>query len=334
MSVVRGRAGQHDAHAAADRGPSQGLQREISCPTVEEQAQCGAAHAPLGSRATLRTRHRQRQQGHREVDDRLVRGAQGDGRPDGEEAPSAAPHAERLDDDIVVGRTHDSRCQQTSRPKPRDLAGQVLHARRGRRRARVLYGARRVEHEHEPTDVTGQARRDRRDAPVVTRQRSANQVTLRGETTSGLVVLLRREQTRDRLGHGDERRLLGHLDQRQPRLGRGSDQRCGHGRVGQPDADTEPDDTCIHESTNVRRARSLLLGQAHPRGEQQLAALEERRRVLELAHGHPAHRAVEVISRGQHGEPEICPRGDVTQRWRHSAPCLRPNRPVVRSGQG
>ena len=58
----------------------------------------------------------------------------------------------------------------------------------------------------------------------------------------------------------------------------------------------------------------------HPGGEQELATLEERCGILELADRDPPHRLVEVGGAGAHHETEVGECGDVAQTRRHGEP--------------
>ena len=78
-----------------------------------------------------------------------------------------------------------------------------------------------------------------------------------------------------------------------PRRVRRRDQRGGDRGVGEPDAEAERGDAGVDQPADVGGAAPpASSGQPHPGREQQLAALEERGGVLELADRDPADRAV------------------------------------------
>ena len=221
--------------------------------------------------------------------------------------------------DVVVGAGHDGRGEQASRPQPRDLAREIRRARRSRRRARVHDAPRRVEHEGEAADVLGEARHDGRGAAVVGGERRADQVALRGEAARSLVVLLGGEQPRDRLGHRDERRLLGHLDAAAgPAFSAALTSAAGTSAWESPTPSPRRDDVGGDEPPDVRRARRGLLGRRIPvvrsssppsrKGAGSSSSLTATQRT---GRSRPA-------AAGQHDEAEVGQGDDVAQAGRHA----------------
>jgi len=76
--------------------------------------------------------------------------------------------------------------------------------------------------------------------------------------------------------------------------------------VGEAHAEPEPGHATDDEPVDVRPG--VRAGQAHPGGEDELAALQEGGGVLQLAHGDPADRPVEVPPPGEDGQVERCDR--------------------------
>jgi hypothetical protein len=84
--------------------------------------------------------------------------------------------------------------------------------------------------------------------------------------------------------------------------------------VDDADREAEARDAPFDQARDVRPG--ALGGEPHPDRQHQLAALKERRRVLELADRDPPHRCVPGHL-GQRAQPEPRQRGDLGERGRH-----------------
>ena len=128
---------------------------------------------------------------------------------------------------------------------------------------------------------------------------------VRGQRAPQHGVLLVDEVRERLLGERDERQLVGHLEQREAVL-RPPPRRA-------PRAPSRARSRCRARARRARgrraarRTRAALsgVGQLHPGGQQQLAARQERRRVLELGDVHPAHGRVEPVAAGGGAHVEI-----------------------------
>nr|BFE87512.1 hypothetical protein GCM10020093_101130 [Planobispora longispora] len=132
---------------------------------------------------------------------------------------------------------------------------------------RVPYGSRLVEQRRPAAELPGQPV-DHRPRPLGA-ERRAGETALRGEGPGDLLVLLGGQQVADRLADRDERGLARHLQEREPGPGGGVQQLAGDGLVAQPDAEPQPGDPPGDQALDVRRG--VRPGQAHPRGENELA---------------------------------------------------------------
>lgn len=145
------------------------------------------------------------------------------------------------------------------------------------------------------------------DAAAVQQGAGTAPVDLLGLPEQGVVAV---DQLRvDLLGDGHEGHLPVELHQRQSGRPGGVDQ--GGGQLREPGSqfDHEGGDAPLGQFAD----EGPLVGGAGPdaqaRGEQQLAALEERGQVRRLAGVHPPHRPVELLLTGQHlGEAAAQPR--------------------------
>ena len=190
------------------------------------------------------------------------------------------------------------RAEQATRPQDTDLVAQgglVIGRTRGRR-GHDPTG--RVEHEDpgaQPSSQAGRHRRDRLGA-----ERGAREVALGLEGAGRGLVVLGRDHRGDGLGDRDERRGLGHLDHDQPLRRRRPEERLGNHGVGETDAKAVRRDPGFDQALDIGRpGRTVVRTQPHPRGQQQLAALQEAAGVLQLAHRDPAHDPVLAL-RGAH----------------------------------
>ena len=113
------------------------------------------------------------------------------------------------------------------------------------------------------------------------------------------------EQLRKRaLGDGDERQLVGDLEQRERALARGRNERGRQALVAEARAEAEARDTVIGEALDqlALRLRAIEL---HPGGEQQLAAAQPRRGVEQLGRVHPAHMRLRGVLSAHQLETEL-----------------------------
>ena len=144
---------------------------------------------------------------------------------------------------------------------------------------------------------------------------------VRGERALEDRVVLVDEVREGLLGDGDERHLVGHLEQREAELVGGLDHRLGHRRVGEARAEPEAGQPVAREPRDV-----LALGvgalELEARGQQQLAARQPRRGVDDLGDVHPADRAVDArLSRHQ---PDVEVAQEITQ-GQHGVTDRRPS---------
>ena len=123
------------------------------------------------------------------------------------------------------------------------------------------------------------------------------------------------------LGDGDERHLVGHLEEREAELVGGLDHRLGHRRVGEAGAEAEAGQPVAGEPRDV-----LALGvgalELEAGGQQQLAARQPRRRIDDLGDVDPADRAVDA--RLTRHEPDVEVAQEITQ-GQHGVTDRRPS---------
>ena len=148
------------------------------------------------------------------------------------------------------------------------------------------------------------------------------------------VVLV--DEVRGRLlGDRDERHLVGHLDEREAELGGRLAQRLGHLLVREPGAEPEPREPVPGEQLH-ERALAVGVEQPHPGGQEQLAAGQPRRRVLELGDVHPADRVLEPRLARDEADVEVA--DEVAERQhrptRRSAAARTPPRAPVAGRSG
>ena len=129
-------------------------------------------------------------------------------------------------------------------------------------------------------------------------QRRPGELLLGGGRAADRRVLVGGQGRRDRAGQRDERRLPRHLEHREPRVRRlpppgPRAPRRGSGRC--PARARRPRPRPGARTYSVDRGSG---GERQPGGQQQLPALEERRRIGQLADVHPGHRPVHRCRRG------------------------------------
>ena len=141
--------------------------------------------------------------------------------------------------------------------------------------------------------------------------------------------LLVREVAEGGLRERDERGRVRHREQREAEpVGLGGD--GGRDLVDpEPEPDPEPGEAVRGEAADVGALRGRAAAEAEPRRQQQLAALEPRRRVGELGDVHPAHVVVEPAGPARDRELETGHGGDLAD-GEHS---LEPSLGLDRTGQ-
>ena len=116
----------------------------------------------------------------------------------------------------------------------------------------------------------------------------------------GVVDELHRRALADR----DERQLVGHLEQRQRQVARGLRHRVGDALVQEARAEPDRDDAVLDEPHDVlalgARVEQLVAGRQH-----ELAALQPRRRVAQVAGVRPAHARARARLAGDELQSEL-----------------------------
>ena len=126
---------------------------------------------------------------------------------------------------------------------------------------------------------------------------------VRGDRTAQDRVLLVDEPAEGRLGDGDERHVVRHLDERQVTLSRSCHDRVRNRSVREAGAESEPRELMVGEQVD-ERALALRRVELKPRGEQQLAAGHPGRRVLQLGDVDPADRRLHASLARQQAQVE------------------------------
>ena len=177
-------------------------------------------------------------------------------------------------------------------PGGAQLLPDAFGAGRGGARRRGQRDAVQVQEHRPPLGHVGERRRDPLDPRTV--HHGAREDVLRVDRSLQHVVLLGEDPREHRLGDRDERHRVRHLEHRERDLvGRGDD-RPRHLVVGEPESEPEPREAGVGQALDVRTLLRRRRADAHPGREEQLAALQPRRRVLELAHVDPPDRADRV----------------------------------------
>ena len=180
------------------------------------------------------------------------------------------------------------------------LDGRGLRRAVGRARGEQLPAA--VEHHRRAAD---QRRERAGDAvePALGEHDPLEALVRRQRPPQDRVLLV--DQVAERLlGDGDERQLVRDLEQREPVLLGGRGERLGHRLVREPGAEAQAGQLVAGEPRDVL-ALAIGVGQLHPGGQQQLAAGEPRRRVLQLGDVHPADGMVQPGAPARGAELEI-----------------------------
>ena len=107
------------------------------------------------------------------------------------------------------------------------------------------------------------------------------------------------------LGDGDERHVIGHLEQRESVLLGDPDERRRHLVEAEAGAEAEPREIVIDEPLELLDLLLLRADEAIPGGEEELAALEPSGGVGDLGDVHPAHRIAARLGAGQQSEVQV-----------------------------
>jgi hypothetical protein len=124
------------------------------------------------------------------------------------------------------------------------------------------------------------------------------------ECTGGLLELLVGEMRDGRLRDRDERNLVRDGQDRERQGVAFLHDRRRHGRKAEADSEAEPCEAVLGEPANVCPLRRHHLAHAEARGEQELSALEELRRVSELGNVQPADLVPKAVSARGDGQAE------------------------------
>ena len=107
------------------------------------------------------------------------------------------------------------------------------------------------------------------------------------------------------LGDGDERHVVGHLEQREAVLLGDPDERRRHLVEAEAGAEAEPGEVVVDEPLELLDLLLLRADEAVAGGEEELAALEPPGRVGDLGDVHPAHRVAGRLGAGQQSEVQV-----------------------------
>ena len=99
----------------------------------------------------------------------------------------------------------------------------------------------------------------------------------------------------DGLGDGDERDVVGHLEQRKVVLSASATMAVGHGLEAEAHAEAEAREIGVDQALQHGELFGLAVDEREPRREQQLAALEPAGGVGHLGDVHPAHRVADRL---------------------------------------
>ena len=291
----------------------------------QQQSEHRGADPALGGQVFPAVLDDERQQRPRGVDHGVRDRGEGPLEADGEEPPDPAG-TERLHDDVFQRRGERQargRAPAPGLPQAPQLGEEAVGGEGRALACRMPYGSRLVEQERPATELAGKTV-DHRLRPLGAEGRTG-ETALSREGVADLLVLLGGDQVADQLADRDERGVPRHLDQWQPGPRRGVLQRVRDLLVPEADAEAKPGDPLADQPVDV--GRGVAGAEAHARGEDQLAALQERGRVLQLADRHPAHRPVERVLSREHAELERQAPHDRAERRCHDHP------PFVRYGQ-
>jgi hypothetical protein len=176
------------------------------------------------------------------------------------------------------------------------MVGEAGGATGGRLRMTRPHRAGRIEHQDPAAD---QVRKPSRDSGRPTADGRPGELLLAAKALGHARVVLLGQQVRHRLADRDERRRAIHFEQRQVVPAGAGHQGLRHPVVPNPDAETQADHADVEQPTHIAFGGRLAPAERDAGGQQQLAAEQKRRRVLELTRRHPSDRNVEPLTRQQ-----------------------------------
>ena len=147
-----------------------------------------------------------------------------------------------------------------------------------------------VEHDDRPAQRRGQGPGDRREPSLA--EDDALQALLRADRAAQELVLLVDDVAERPLGDGDERELVGHLEDREAPGVRLLHHRHGDGVVGEARPHPDAGEAVVVEPRD-ERPLAVGVGELHPGREEDLAARQPRGRIEQLARVHPPDRLVQ-----------------------------------------
>ena len=147
--------------------------------------------------------------------------------------------------------------------------------------------AARVQHQHRASDRRRQRARHLAEPPLL--QHQPLQALVGGDPALEHLVLLVHQPPERLLGDGDERQLVRHLEHREAQRAGLVHQRLGDRVVLEAGAEAHAGQVVVAEPAR-ELALALGAGELQPGGQDQLAARQPRRGVVQLADVHPADR--------------------------------------------
>ena len=309
-----------DARVAVEPEPSEppaGVgRRDLAARQLVEEVALEPA-LRVGDRPGLR--ELDREQGERVARDDPVELARLLGLADREEGLDATLRAHRLHPDVVPSVDERDREGRPLGPRiaqlvPDGVDAQARGAPGGGERHPV-----QVEQQRPSLDHPGERRRDALD-PLPFHHRAGEHVLGVDRALQG-VVLLGDDPREDRLGDRDERHRVRDLEERQARrLGRRHERLRGL-LVREAEAEPEAGDARAGETLHVGALLGRRGADPHARGQDHLAALEPRGRVLELARVDPADRLCRVALAGEQPQRHARIAHQVPDGDRHARDC-------------
>jgi hypothetical protein len=236
---------------------------------------------------------------------------------DRQERLDAPLRADRLDPHVLALIDEREAEPDPLRPGHAQLAPDAWRPLPGRLRAAGERDPVEVEQEHPPAHHVGEGGRDPRHPGAV--HHRAGEDVLRVDGPLEHVVLLGEQPGEHGLGDRDERHRVGDLEHREPEPVGRRRQRPRQAIEAEPEPHTQAGEARFGEPLHVRALFRGVRPDPGARGEQELAALQPRRGVLELAEMDPPDGPIRPrLSRTQ-TERESRDGEDVSDREGHDA---------------